>query len=100
MSSDVPLLTFGGGTALTGNANCVKKTKKTEIGHVTMNIQEACGIIWTYNGRRADVNNLPFYHVGNKDSARQCCWETCRKPYPASTMEFNNLLHTMSLLCR
>ena len=38
------------------------------------------------------VNNLPSYHVGNKDSVG--------KPYPASTMEFNKWLHTVSLLCR
>ena len=37
-------ITFGGGTAVTWNANCVKKTKKTEIGHATMNIQEACSL--------------------------------------------------------
>ena len=33
--------------------------------------------------------NLPFYHVGNKDSGR--------KHYLASTMEFNKSLHTLSL---
>ena len=59
MSSDVPHPNSRGGTALTdiyiyiytltGNANCVKNTKKTEIDHVTMNIEEACGIIWTYS---------------------------------------------------
>ena len=30
-------ITFGGRTALTRNANSVKKAKKNEIGHVTMN---------------------------------------------------------------
>ena len=65
-----------------------------------MKIQEACELILIENSPRAVVNNLPLYHVGNKDSARLCCWETVRKPYLASTMEFNNFLHTMSLLCR
>ena len=89
-------LTFGVATALTRHANCVKKTDL----NVTMNIQEACGLIQTYNSPSVVVNNLPFYHVCNTDSARLCCWETVRKPYLASTMEFNNFLHTMSLLCR
>jgi hypothetical protein len=74
-------LTFGGGTALTQTKT---KTKtKTEIGHVTMNIQEAYGIIWTYNSPRTIVINFPYYHVSNKDSARLCCLVTFRKPYHA-----------------
>ena len=79
-------LTSGGGTALTQNDNCLKNTKKAEI--------EYPGSMWhnmDLQQPRAIVYNLPFYHVGNKDSARLCFWET---------MEFNNLLHTMSLLCR
>jgi hypothetical protein len=88
-------LTFGVATALTRHANCVKKTDL----NVTMNIQEACGLIWTYNSPRAQIICLftmwvirtqPDYVVG----------KTVREPYLASTMELNNFLHTMSLLCR
>ena len=50
-------LTFGGATALTRNGNWVKKKNKTEIGHVTMNIQEACCLIWEANA----VFQYPYY---------------------------------------
>ena len=93
-------LPLGGAAALTRNADCVKKTKKTEIYHVTMNNQEACGLIWTYNSRRAGVNNLPFTMWVIRTQPDYVVGKTVREPYLASTMELNNFLHTMSLLCR
>ena len=85
MSSDVPHPNMLMQYSTTRNANA-KKTKKTGIGHMTMNIQEACGLIWT-NGPRAVIICLftmwisTYVDVEHKDLARLCCLETVKKPF-------------------